>query len=71
MRQLSAFNNVTLDGYFAGKNGDTSWAKGNRDAEFNEGRTMFDGIEDKLNLKLTRTWTFSNGNVLLCYAPMA
>ncbi len=32
---------------------------------------MFNGIEDKLNLKLTRTRTFSNGDVFLCYAPMA
>jgi dihydrofolate reductase len=26
MRKLIVFNNVTLDGYFAGKNGDISWA---------------------------------------------
>jgi dihydrofolate reductase len=31
------------------------------------GRTMFDGIKDKLNLKLTKSRTFGNGNVLLCY----
>jgi dihydrofolate reductase len=36
-----------------------------------KGRTMFDGIKSKLTLKLTRTRTFHNGNVLLCYAPMA
>ena len=35
-----------------------------------EGRTMFDGVE-KLNLKLTKTRAFGNGNVLLCYEPMA
>ena len=36
MRRLIAFNNVTLDGYFAGINGDISWTnKGNKDAEFN------------------------------------
>jgi hypothetical protein len=26
MRELVAFINVTLDGYFAGPNGDLSWA---------------------------------------------
>ncbi len=34
------------------------------------GRTMFDGIKEKLNLKLTNSRAFGNGNVLLCYAPM-
>jgi dihydrofolate reductase len=33
------------------------------------GRTMFDGVEQKQILKLTRTRTFGNGNVLLCYEP--
>lgn len=32
-----------------------------------KGRTMFDGVEEKLMLKLTKTRTFGNGNVLLCY----
>ena len=32
------------------------------------GRTMFDGITENLSLHLTRTRTFGNGNVLLCYA---
>ena len=36
-----------------------------------EGRTMFDGIKEKLPLKLTKTRTFGNGNVLLCYEPVA
>lgn len=36
-----------------------------------KGRTMFDGIKEKLTLKLTKTRTFGNGNVLLCYQPMA
>ena len=36
-----------------------------------KGRTMFDGIKEKLTLKLTKTRTFGNGNVLLCYEPMA
>jgi len=34
-----------------------------------KGRTMFDGIKEKLNLKRTRTRAFGNGNVLLCYEP--
>ncbi len=33
------------------------------------GRTMFEGIQLKLNLKLTRTRAFKNGKVLLCYEP--
>jgi dihydrofolate reductase len=36
-----------------------------------KGRTMFEGIKEKLTLKLTKTRTFGNGNVLLCYEPMA
>ncbi len=35
------------------------------------GRTMFDGIKEKLNLKLTETRTFSSGKVFLCYEPKA
>jgi len=35
-----------------------------------KGRTMFDGIKEKLPLKLSKTRTFGNGNVLLCYKPM-
>jgi dihydrofolate reductase len=34
------------------------------------GRTMFDGIKEKLKLKLTNSRAFGNGNVLLCYQPM-
>jgi len=34
------------------------------------GRTMFDGIKEKLTLKLAKTRTFNNGNVLLCYEPI-
>ena len=34
-----------------------------------KGRTMFDGLKDRLPLKLTKTRTFRNGNVLLCYEP--
>lgn len=36
-----------------------------------KGRTMFEGIEDKLALKLASTRSFGNGNVLLCYEPTA
>jgi len=36
-----------------------------------QGRTMFDGIQAQLPLKLKQTRTFGNGNVLLCYEPMA
>jgi dihydrofolate reductase len=35
------------------------------------GRTMFDGVKEKLSLKLTKTRAFGNGNVLLCHEPMA
>ena len=35
------------------------------------GRTMFDGVKAQLALQRTRTRTFGNGNVLLCYEPMA
>ncbi|MEO5798064.1 MAG: dihydrofolate reductase family protein, partial [Gemmatimonadales bacterium] len=35
MRKLSAFNNVTVDGYFSRANGDYSWAhNGSPDPEF-------------------------------------
>jgi dihydrofolate reductase len=34
-----------------------------------KGKTMFEGIKDKLSLKLTKTRTFGNGNILLCYVP--
>jgi dihydrofolate reductase len=34
-----------------------------------KGRTMFDGIKDKLNLKLTKSRIFKNGKVYLCYQP--
>jgi dihydrofolate reductase len=36
-----------------------------------KGRTMFEGITEKLSLRQTRSRTFRNGNVLLCYEPMA
>ena len=34
------------------------------------GRTMFEGIQKKLDLKLTKNRVFNNGNVLLCYEPI-
>ena len=36
-----------------------------------KGRTMFDGIKEKLSLRPTKTQTFGNGNVYLCYEPAA
>jgi dihydrofolate reductase len=36
-----------------------------------KGRTLFEGVKEKLNLKLTKSRTFGNGNVFLCYAPVA
>jgi dihydrofolate reductase len=33
------------------------------------GRTMFEGVKEKLRLKPTQTRAFKNGNVLLCYEP--
>jgi dihydrofolate reductase len=36
-----------------------------------KGKTMFDGLEGKPVLKLIKSRTFGNGNVLLCYDPMA
>lgn len=35
-----------------------------------KGRTLFDGIRGPLDLELTKTRTFANGNVLLCYAQV-
>jgi dihydrofolate reductase len=36
-----------------------------------KGRSMFQGIKEQLNLKLTNTRTFANGKVYLCYEPAA
>jgi dihydrofolate reductase len=36
-----------------------------------KGKTMFDGVKKRLTLKLTKKRIFGNGNVLLCYEPMA
>jgi dihydrofolate reductase len=35
------------------------------------GRTLFEGVKDKIRLKRTTSRTFGNGNVLACYEPMA
>jgi dihydrofolate reductase len=35
------------------------------------GRTLFEGVKNKLPLKLTRSRAFDNGNVVLFYQPMA
>jgi dihydrofolate reductase len=34
------------------------------------GRTMFDGVKEKLMLKLVNTRSFDNGNVFLCYQAL-
>jgi dihydrofolate reductase len=36
-----------------------------------KGRTMFEGIKQKLNLRLTKSRMFNNGIALLCYQPVA
>jgi len=33
------------------------------------GRTMFEGMKEKLPLKLISTRSFKNGNLFVCYAP--
>jgi len=33
------------------------------------GRTLFEGVKEKLSLKLTKSRTFGNGNVYTCYEP--
>jgi dihydrofolate reductase len=36
-----------------------------------KGRTLFEGVEEKLPLKLTQSRAFGNGNVVLYYQPVA
>jgi dihydrofolate reductase len=36
-----------------------------------KGRTMFEGLRDQLNLMLTKTRTFKNGKIFLCFEPAA
>jgi dihydrofolate reductase len=35
------------------------------------GRTMFDGVRERVNLKLEKSQQFSNGNVVLWYRPLS
>lgn len=34
-----------------------------------QGRTLFEGVKEKQNLKRSKTREFGNGNVLVCYEP--
>jgi dihydrofolate reductase len=36
-----------------------------------KGKTMFEGVQEKSNLKLIKTRPFANGNVLLYYKRIA
>jgi dihydrofolate reductase len=36
-----------------------------------KGRTMFEGVKEKLGMKLVSSRVFGNGNVFLCYQPKA
>lgn len=36
-----------------------------------KGRTLFEGVQEKLNLKRTNSRTFGNGTVFVCYQPVA
>jgi dihydrofolate reductase len=36
-----------------------------------KGRTLFEGVKEKLNLRLARSRTFGNGTVFACYQPVA
>jgi dihydrofolate reductase len=36
-----------------------------------KGRTLFEGVKGKLNLKLASSRTFGNGTVFACYQPVA
>lgn len=36
-----------------------------------QGRTMFEGVKQKLNFRLTNSRAFRNGNIFLCYQPLA
>ena len=36
-----------------------------------KGRTLFEGLKEKLNLKLASSRTFGNGTVFACYQPAA
>ena len=34
-----------------------------------KGRTMFEGVTNRVGMKLIRSRAFGNGNVYLCYEP--
>jgi dihydrofolate reductase len=34
-----------------------------------QGRTLFDGLKNKVNLKRTKSRAFGNGNIFVCYEP--
>jgi len=36
-----------------------------------KGRTLFEGVQEKVNLKRTNSRTFDNGTVFVCYQPIA
>jgi dihydrofolate reductase len=36
-----------------------------------KGRTLFESVKEKANLKLTKSRTFGNGTVFVCYQPAA
>jgi dihydrofolate reductase len=36
-----------------------------------KGRTLFEGVQEKVNLKRTNSRTFGNGTVFVCYQPVA
>lgn len=35
-----------------------------------KGRTLFEGLQDRIRMKLTKTRTFASGKVFLCYEPV-
>ena len=51
VRKVIVFMMTTLDGFFAGPKGEIDWHV----------------VDDRINLKLLKTKTFSKGVVLLCY----
>jgi hypothetical protein len=69
MRKLVVFNQVTLDGYFTGMNGDISWAHmDNQDAEWNA------FVADNANAgglllfgRITRRWRDHMRKRITCY----
>jgi hypothetical protein len=77
VRRLIVFSQTSLDGRFSDADGDMSFAHNETpDGEWDEfvlvlgrGRTMFEGVSQRVPLGLTSSRTFRNGNVLLCYQP--